>query len=578
MPLEEYRARRRFDRTPEPGPEEAADAGGSKLSYVVQKHDASRLHYDFRLELDGVLESWAVPKGPSLDPADRRLAVRVEAHPLAYAAFEGVIPAGQYGGGPVIVWDRGRWLPEGGIEGARRGLEQGKLGFALEGEKLGGGWSLIRMGARSGGGEGDGRDWLLFKRDDEAARPGEGERLVEERPESVVSGRPLEEVAAAPDRVWRSASAKRPRRRDARRAPLAKARRAPLPGELEPQLATLTAEVPRGERWLHEIKHDGYRALCRIETAGDERRVRFLTRRGTDWTRKLGALVTEAATLPLEEAVLDGEVVALGEDGRSDFGALQDALAKGEAGRLHYQVFDLLHLDGWDLTAAPLEERKALLRELLEKRNAASGQGAGGRIRFSDHVEGQGEAFLRQACRFALEGVISKRRDRPYRPGRGKDWIKTKCLNRQELVVGGFTEPSGSRTDLGALLLGVYDEQGRLRYAGRVGTGFTAASLRDLKRRLVPLERPKPPFVDPPRGARARGVHWVEPELVAEIEFTEWTRDGVLRHPSFQGLREDKAPAEVVRERPVKIEDEDTLKRPSSARRPERAEQAEGSA
>ena len=567
MPLEEYRAKRRFDRTPEPGAAEAETAADAELSFVVQKHDASRLHYDFRLELDGVLESWAVPKGPSLAPRDRRLAVRVEAHPLAYADFEGVIPEGQYGGGPVIVWDRGRWLPEGGVEGAREGLEAGKLHFELEGEKLHGGWILVRMG----GGKGkDGDDWLLFKRDDEAARPGAGASLVEERAESVISGRTVEEVAAAPERVWRSNREERPARRpslDPSR--VSKARRAVPPEDLEPQLATLAAEVPRGDRWLHEIKLDGYRAFCRIEgrpeAGGAERRLRFLTRRGKDWTRKLGPLVAEAARLPVESAVLDGEVVALLEDGRSDYGALQDVLARGAAERLHYQAFDLLHLDGWDLTRAPLEERKALLRELLE--DAAEGGrvgGGGGRIRYADHVEGRGEDFLRQACRFALEGVISKRRDRPYRPGRGKDWIKTKCLERQEFVVGGFTEPSGSRSGLGALLLGVHDEGGRLRYSGRVGTGFTGAELRQLRRSLEPLERPEPAFADPPRGAQARGVHWVEPELVAEVEFTEWTRDGVLRHPSFRGLREDKDPADVVRERPVNVEDGDTLKRPSS--------------
>jgi bifunctional non-homologous end joining protein LigD len=501
-----------------------------QLSFVVQKHAASHLHYDFRLELDGVLKSWAVPKGPSLDPSDKRLAVEVEDHPLDYGGFEGVIPKGQYGGGSVLLWDRGTWTP---LSDPGRGLERGKLEFELAGEKLQGRWLLVRTGG------GNKPQWLLRKLADEAAQPGTDGGIVELRPESVETGRTIEDIGKRPARVWRSDRARGPRLEP---SSLPGARQATLPRFVAPQLATLVAEPPHGDAWLHEIKIDGYRALCHLAKG----KATFSTRRGNDWTDSFGHLASAAAFLPADSALLDGEVAWVSAEGRSDFQALQKALGEGDDERLVYFVFDLLHLDGQDLTRAPLHARKDLLAALLR----AAPQQAGA-IRYSDHVVGQGETFFSQACSLGLEGIIAKRRDAPYRSGRGTDWLKVKCLAEQELVVVGWTEPTGSREALGALLLGVH-EDGSLRFAGKVGTGFDAATLRSLLRRLKPLERPTPAVANPPRGYKARGVHWVEPTLVAQVAFTGWTADGVLRHPSFKGLREDKEAIEVVRETPAK--------------------------
>jgi len=549
-----YRKKRDFRRTPEPAGDDAAAAVRSRgLAYVVQKHAASRLHYDFRLELDGVLKSWAVPKGPSLDPADKRLAVHVEDHPLDYGDFEGTIPQHQYGGGTVLLWDRGTWEPEDGEAAARTGLGKGKLHFRLEGDKLTGGWILVRMHGPAADG---GKNWLLIKEDDDAARPGEGEALVEERTESVASGREMEEIAADPDRVWHAKGAGTPASARLDPSAVEGARKGKLPGEPRPMLATLVDEAPAGDGWLHEIKHDGYRLLCRVERrAGRAPDVRLLTRTGKDWTARFEDVAAAAGELPVRSALLDGEVVALAPDGTSSFARLQQALGKAGGGRLACYLFDLLHLDGVDLRRAPLVERKRLLAELLD----AAGADGEGLLRFSDHVAGHGDDFVRQACRHAVEGVVSKRAASTYSEGRSRDWRKVKCGDRQELVVGGFTEPSGSRAGFGSLLLGVYPPAdgdvpaAKLVYTGRVGTGFDDATLEDLRERLGELEVRESPFVDPRRaaggrGAKARGVHWVRPELVAEVSFTEWTEDGVLRHPSFRGLREDKAAEDVVRE------------------------------
>lgn len=319
------------------------------------------------------------------------------------------------------------------------------------------------------------------------------------------------------------------------------ARKGKLPAKLTPQLATLVKDAPDGEGWLHEIKYDGYRLLCRIETRGGEVRARLQTRNGNDWTPRFPPVAGAAAELPVEAALLDGEAVVLDEGGRSDFQALQNALGQEERRDLIFYAFDLLHLDGVDLLRTPLEERKTLLATLLEDAPSA--------IRYSGHLKGGGRRFHREACRLGLEGIVSKRADRPYTQGRGRDWLKTKCLRRQEMVVVGWTEPRGSRTGLGSLVLGVNDDEGRLVYSGRVGTGFTRDVLRDLRARLEPLGRKTPPVEGAPRSARGRTIHWVSPKLVAEIAFTEWTEDGAVRHPVFQGLREDKAPDDVVREK-----------------------------
>ncbi len=525
MPLDEDRRKRDFKRTAEPagGRIRRKPAGEGRI-FVVQKHAARRLHYDFRLELDGVLKSWAVAKGPSYDPKDKRLAVRTEDHPMEYGGFEGTIPKGEYGGGAVMLWDRGQWYPEGD---PNEGYAKGRLKFRLDGEKMRGRWALIRMGGRSGEG---GKNWLLIKERDDLAR--DDFNLVETATRSIATGRELDEIAVEQDRVWRSSSIR------ADPSDLPGAARGRLPDWIEPELATLVADAPEGGQWLHEIKFDGYRALARLETG----RVTLLTRRGNDWTGKFRSVAAALKELPVNQALLDGEIVILQENGASSFEALQQAIGAGDDSRMLYYVFDLLHLDRHDLTRAPLERRKELLRELVPAH-------ADGRIRYSDHVEGRGRDFFREACRLGLEGVVSKRRDRPYRPGRIGEWLKAKCLNRQELVIGGFTRGKGARAALGALHVGYYDgaDSGRLVYAGKVGTGFTDKTLSDLQKRLKTLARTEPPFVNPPR---ARTVAWVEPELVAEVDFAEWTREGMLRHPSFKGLRLDRDAREVVREVP----------------------------
>jgi bifunctional non-homologous end joining protein LigD len=548
--LAKYREMRDFGKTPEPRgarPRRGGDA------FVVQKHAATRLHYDFRLEMDGVLKSWAVPKGPSLDPKERRLAVHVEDHPVEYGGFEGVIPKGEYGGGPVLLWDRGRWTPKGD---AREGYRKGHLSFRLEGEKLHGDWSLVRMDGRDERGK---ENWLLLKADDDAARRGPEAEVVERRPESVESGRTIEDVRAAQDRVWHSgrpagraarpevlAPATRARKTSATRparsprvdpSTVAGARRAGVPRTLSPALATLVSHAPPGDGWVHEIKFDGYRLLVFASPDG----ARLRTRRGKDWTAAFPTLARAATALPVERAVLDGELALLDEHGKSSFQGFQNAMSEGREEDLTFHAFDLLHLDGWDLRGATLLDRKRVLRSLVERAGP-------GPILFSDHVVGRGPDVHAQACAMGLEGIVSKRADAPYVSGRGRDWLKVKCVRGQEFVIGGFTPPEGARTGIGALLVGVH-EDGRLRYAGKVGTGFTEATLEDLRARLSALARPDPPFSDPPRGAPVRGVTWVEPTLVGEVRFAEWTRDGRLRHPSFQGLREDKPAASVVRER-----------------------------
>ncbi|RIL00893.1 MAG: DNA ligase D [Proteobacteria bacterium] len=530
MGLDEYRRKRDFTRTREPrgaASQRAPDAPGQ---FVVQQHAARRMHYDFRLELDGVLKSWAVPKGPSLVPGDRRMAVETEDHPLDYATFEGVIPKGEYGGGTVVVWDRGTWHP---IGDPHAGLAAGKLDFELAGEKLRGAWHMVRLAPRS---EDRGKtSWLLMKRSDAHARPATAGSITAAAPRSVLSGRTLEEVARDADRVWSSTTGERdapaiPRPGDPSAVP--GARRAALPRRIAPQLATLADAAPDGDEWLHEIKFDGYRLLCRLE----EGEAQLVTRAGNDWTDRFPGLARAVAALPVESALFDGEAVVLDAHGRSDFQQMQGALGQDRPDLVLY-AFDLLWLDGWDLREAPLVERKRLLRWLLARAPDRSP------LRYSDHVRGRGPDFHAEACRNHLEGIVAKRADAPYRSLRTRAWLKVKCSRRQEFAVVGFTDPAGSRVGFGALLLGAKDAEGRLRYCGRVGTGFDDKTLASLHAALAGDEIAKPPVVGAPR---ARGLHWVTPRLVAEVSFTEWTRDGVIRHPSFLGLRADKRPDEVT--------------------------------
>ena len=558
MGLREYRRKRDFDKTPEPRGRTATKY--PQLKFLVQKHDASHLHYDFRLELDGVLKSWAVPKGPDLDPANKRLAIQVEDHPLEYGDFEGTIPQGQYGGGTVLLWDQGTWEP---LDDAEKGLREGRLKFVLHGEKLHGGWMLVRRGgSKAGPGE---RNWFLFKEKDQFAKTGKG--ITEQKPRSVTTGRNLDEIARQSDRVWGArgevqhngrkkksfgektgastkSSAKHAENGKAATSKLLASpavRRARLPAKQEVQLATLAAQAPAGDDWLHEIKFDGYRMLCRV----DKGKARFISRNGKDWSSKFPELVEAAGELAVGQAMLDGEVVAIEPDGITRFQTLQKIFQTGRTGELIYYAFDILHLDGHDVRQLPLEDRKKLLEQTVARSQVPS-------IRFSDHLEGTGPKVAAEACRLGLEGIVSKRRDAPYRPGRGVDWLKIKCSHSEEFVIGGFTRPGGSRSHFGALLLGYHDRQKNLVYAGRVGTGFDRKTLASLARAFRPLVQDKSPFVNlSGTTGQARGVTWLEPRLVAEIEFANWTDEGLLRQPSYQGLREDKSAAEVVRDTPI---------------------------
>jgi bifunctional non-homologous end joining protein LigD len=533
MGLEDYDAKRDFSRTPEP---RGKSGTGRGYSFVVQKHAATRLHYDFRLELENVLKSWAIPKGPSYDTREKRLAVHVEDHPVEYGSFEGIIPKDEYGGGTVMIWDTGVWAPlDQDPVGAYR---KGVMKFRLQGKKLQGAWTLIRMKPRPG--EKESREnWLLIKERDELARPLAEFDVTKAFPDSAVSGRSIEEIAADEDDVWHS----EPNAFDPEALrKLPGAREAKLPDWVAPELATLAEGLPGKGAYIYEIKLDGYRQLCRI----DGREVRFLSRSGKDWTDKFPSLALEARRLAVRSALLDGEVIAAQADGTPSFQALQNALSESGGARLIYYVFDLLYVEGFDVRQTPLSERKRLARELLAKIGPTS------RIRYLDHVEGDPRGFFAEVCKRSLEGIMCKRPDRPYISERTKDWLKIKCWRRQEFVVGGFTEPSGGRKGLGALLLGLWEKDKRLQFVGRVGTGFTERSLKELRGKLSALETPGPAFANPPRGAAARGVHWVSPELVAEVSFADWTADGQLRHPSFEGLREDKRAEDVGREEPQK--------------------------
>jgi bifunctional non-homologous end joining protein LigD len=550
MALEEYRRKRDFRKTPEPsGQLLSRKKAAAPLAFVIQEHKARRLHFDFRLELDGVLKSWAVPKGPSLDPGEKRLAVEVEDHPIDYGGFEGVIPEGQYGGGTVLLWDRGTWIPA--DPDPATALIKGMLKFELRGEKLHGKWALVRMGGKAARERRP--NWLLVKERDDAAVPHSGDAVVADNPLSVETGRSLDAIANDRDRVWHSGKgettpALRP-------DGIAGAHKGPMPADLKPQLATPAAAAPAGSDWLHEIKYDGYRLLARI----DRGKVRLITRSGLDWTAKFPELERAFGRLPVDTALIDGELVHLASDGTTSFSGLQDAIANDKTGALNFFAFDLLYRDGWDLTGAPLEDRKAALGQIIPPQ-------AEGMLRYSDHQVGQGPAVLRQASSLGVEGIVSKRRDAPYRSRRGAGWLKVKCRNREEIVVIGFTDPEGKREGFGALLAGYHDRSGTLRYAGRVGTGFTAARLADLRDRLDRLVVKEPP-VTLPKDAPRKGVHWVRPELVAEVEFAGWTADAILRHASFQGLREDKSPREVVYDtsNPPTAEHPTTHMRPDSS-------------
>ncbi|WP_281976420.1 DNA ligase D [Pseudorhizobium flavum] len=555
MALETYNEKRDFEASPEPKGRKVKSGGNS---FVIQKHAARRLHYDFRLEMDGVLKSWAVTRGPSLVPGEKRLAVHVEDHPLDYGDFEGTIPQGNYGAGSVLLWDRGTWHPIGDQE---RGYRKGHMEFKLKGEKLEGRWHLVRMANRRGEKR---ENWLLIKGEDEFARAEGDADILEELPKSVKTGRLLEELQGGT-----KAKAKRktpPKTSDpspsdeALNGPVKKnsspklkgVKKAELPDFVTPQLATLVKSAPSGKRWIHEIKLDGYRVQARID-GGD---IKLLTRTGLDWTNKFGdAIVDALKRLPVQQAVLDGEVVVNGGSGATEFSLLQQDLSEGRTDRLVFFAFDLLYLDGADLTASKLVDRKQALEGILS--------GSSDAVRYSEHFDDEGGLVLKHACRLSLEGIISKIGDAPYRGGRGKDWVKSKCSARQEFVVAGYVPSSVSSSAIGSLVMGYYQD-GKLKHAGRVGTGYSNKVAQTLFRQMQELKVTKSPFEEKLTAVERKDVVFLRPELVAEVEFRGWTADAHIRHAAFRGMREDKQARDVVREAGPAMASSDDQKEPGS--------------
>ena len=591
-PLAPYRSMRNFGVTAEPrGSENGRSARtGRAMPFVVQKHAATRLHYDFRLGWNGVLKSWAITKGPSLFPGDKRLAVQVEDHPLDYGDFEGTIPKGQYGGGTVMVWDKGEWRPHGDVE---QGMRDGHLKFGLKGKKLHGDWALIRMNGRAAG-RPDKANWLLIKEKDQYSQGSPSGSIIEEMPNSAKSGRTMEQIAAHERNGHRSASgtasktklqtsAAKVQRIDfaqEKKNSLAEKRmihRLPVEGFpkfIPPQLAQITTTSPGGKDWLHELKLDGYRIQIHVRTDSkqEERTVRLFTRKGLDWAHRMPDIAGAARKLRVKAAVLDGEAVALDDRGISNFADLQSAFQEGGKKSVSYFAFDLLHLNGHNLRNIPLTERRTILESLL------SDAAKDAPVQLSVTLQGDGNQIFKKACELGAEGIVSKLGTATYESGRSSAWLKRKCSLEEELVIGGFTLPSNGTAGVGALLLGYY-ENDKLRYAGRTGTGFTQALHRQLRAKLNSLARASSPFAEVPQEAR-KGAHWVKPELVAQISFSNWTRDRIVRQASFKGLREDKPAEEVVLEQPIskhEIEEREIENARSRAQRSERASAAKPS-
>lgn len=546
MPLEEYRRKRDFGKTPEPAPVEATAARGQTGRFVIQRHRASRLHYDFRLEIEGVLVSWAVPKGPTLDPDQRRMAVHVEDHPIEYFDFEGVIPSKQYGAGDVIVWDWGTWEPEAPTLDPRAAVENGELKFELHGQKVSGRFTIVRTSGRKRKGDDPaarafeddaGNQWLLIRKRDAAAVKGWD---AEDHPQSVKTGRTNDDVKADRDALWIGEAPAAAAEID-----LTGAVEAPMPPRIEPMLATLTSKPFSDPKWLFEIKWDGYR----VQAVVADGTVRLWTRNLKDAETYFPRLLAPPTWIGARQAIVDGEVVALDDEGRPDFGLLQERLGDRSAPGLVFQAFDLLYLDGRSLLDVALEDRKRLLKSVLRTHP---------RVRFAAHVDGEGRAFYQAAEAQQLEGMIAKLRRSRYEPGRRSSaWLKVKVRPEQELVVGGWTPGAGRARDLGAVAVGVY-EDGRLRFCGKVGSGFDARTRRILLERMGALESDAPAFDPaPPRDYRGRwggelaDIHWVRPELVIRAELGGWSRDGMVRQAAFKGIEEDRDPLTVARERPV---------------------------
>ena len=535
LDIETYNRKRDFSKTKEP---KGRKLKGKGDSFVVQKHDASRLHWDFRLELDGVLKSWAVPKGPSLDPGENRLAMRTEDHPLDYGGFEGTIPKGEYGGGTVMLWDQGRWIPDPRKDPSKT-IEEGHLHFTLVGERMKGEWVMFRLKPKPGE---KAEPWMLKKVTDDFADPDDGDVLVDNCVTSVTSGRTMAEIAAGED-VWKSNRSGQKGGRAKR-----KASKAP-PAFLEPQLATLVDEVPSGTSWMHEIKYDGYRLLLSV----GEGVATAWTRNGLDWSDKFKALVKAASKLPAG-CLIDGEAVALDEEGRPSFQLLQSTL-KGGGAPLAFYAFDLLVDRGEDIRKLPNLERKERLAALLK--------GVSPPILYGDHIIGRGEEMFEAVCKQGGEGIISKKANATYSGTRTRNWLKIKCIQRQEFVIVGWSE-SDKRRGFRSLLLAARNGR-KLTYSGKVGTGFNAQLIEEMMERMEPLAVDKAP-VEVPRSDR-KGAHWIDPKLVAEINFSEFTDDGILRHPSFVGLREDKPAKDVVKEVPKHLTTKEGKEKSSKGRK-----------
>ncbi|WP_395602747.1 DNA ligase D [Pseudomonas sp. A1230] len=548
--LDDYNSMRDFSATSEPAAVKRSGkktAGDHALQFCIQKHDASHLHYDFRLELDGALKSWAVPKGPSLDPKVKRLAVHVEDHPLDYATFEGSIPEGHYGAGDVIVWDRGVWIP---LEDPQKAYAKGKLKFELQGEKLAGVWNLVRTHM-----PGKKENWFLIKHQDSAARPQDDYDVLVAEPDSVLSERTLVDKPKLAAKQVKPLEKAAPKTRKKASGTLTGAHKAKIPVQLKPELATLVDSAPAGE-WSYEIKFDGYRIMARI----DHDQVQLFTRNGHDWTHKLPKQAEALAALGLESAWLDGEMVVANEQGVPDFQALQNAFDSGSSTDIVYYLFDLPYLNGVDLREVAVEERRAALSTVLGAHEQPL-------LRFSEAFDETPDALLNSACQMQMEGLIGKRLGSPYVSRRSGDWIKLKCKHRQEFVIVGYTDPKGARSAFGALLLGLHDrDSGELRYAGKVGTGFNETTLKSILAQLKPLQVKTAAVVNPPSGFEAKGVHWLKPKLLAEVAFAQMTKDGSVRHAVFHGLRDDKPAKDITEERakPVKKPDsKTTAKKPA---------------
>lgn len=549
--LQRYRSMRDFSVTSEPsGTKKSSASKQGQLPFVIQKHAATRLHYDFRLGWNGVLKSWAVAKGPSYVPGDKRLAVEVEDHPMEYGGFEGIIPKGQYGGGTVMIWDQGTWEPQAGYTDVDEGLRKGSLKFVMHGTKMRGKWALVRMGGKAAGERKP--NWLLIKEHDEFERASNDEPITEEAPDSVVTGRSLDDIAKHEDHVWDSNKTRDGNawyrqeqaddsgtRKSTRTVPslpsLAKLQEEKLPKFIEPQLASSENTPPKGSGWLHELKLDGYRIQARKD--GDS--VQLLTRKGLDWTHRMKTIANQVVGLSAKRALLDGEVVVLAEDGTTSFADLQASFQEGVKHPLTYFVFDLLHLDGHNTRSRPLKERKELLSNVLKE--------AGEFIRISEHLETDGTALFHNACELHAEGIVSKSASSPYVSGRSSSWVKSKCIHEQEFVIGGFTPLANGSYGVGALLLGYYRD-GELIYAGRTGTGFTQKTHKALRTQLDRRTQAKTPFDGSLAADAKRGAVWVKPDMVAQVTFATWTADNLVRQAAFKGIREDKPAIEVRKE------------------------------